>query len=107
MEIFLKVESMAFAIGLDIGCDNKQCVKDDPNVLEMSKACNCHLLKWEKLHNGRFQGKIKSLLWDMSLRCLLDIQAELLCEELAIRVWLLGHRAERDIEIGELVYKWY
>ena len=43
----------------------------------------------------------------MSLRCLLDIQAELLCEQLAIRIWLLGDRAERDIEIGELVYKWY
>ena len=36
--IFLKVEPMAFAIGLDIGCDNKQCVKDDPKVLEMSNV---------------------------------------------------------------------
>ena len=38
LDIFLKVEPMAFAIGLDIGCDYKQCVRDDPKDLEMSKV---------------------------------------------------------------------
>ena len=40
---------MAFAIGLDIGCDNKQCVKDDPKVLEMSKVKHVTVIYW----NGR------------------------------------------------------
>ena len=49
----LKVNSIAFGNGLNVGCKRKRWIKDDSNVLILSNTVNGGAFYWDEVNAGK------------------------------------------------------